>query len=375
MSEIFIAGEKDFREVTDFINMVFKKNFPDFMEKVYTEENFMQAEHYCIRDEGKIAACVGVYPQIIQCGEDSAECAWIGSVSVDPGKRGRGFMRELMTHVDGVLADRKIPFVYLSGRRNRYGFYGYEITGVRNYFSFEEENIRLTIGFDACNGYDFQPLYHRNTEELNNVMQLYKKRLVTVRNEKNMVDAMRTWGYKPYVIKKEGEFRGYFLIKENEIAEIELVNSDEILQVCGAVMLCFGREDIRIEARKWEREKCRIMAGCCERYSIETLGNMKIFDYAGTLLFFMKLERKVRRLMPGRLTIHVSMGETFYIEISENSVETGTADHEEADLFLTSSQLIRLMFTQGNEFIAGYDHELVKNWFPLSYTPERVDEF
>lgn len=428
MAEIFLAGKSDFREVTDFINMVFDKKFPEFMEKVYTEENFMRAEHYCIKDEGKLAACVAVYPQTITFGdninlcagtsvnhvdsdgraasdicvsgadkaENSITCAWIGSVSVDPDKRGRGYMKQLMSHVHKVLSDRRIPFVYLSGRRNRYGFYGYEITGIRNWFIFEEENVRLTKGFDACKNYTFTPLYRdvKNSDsererkivsdrktgaevngDLAKVIELYKKRLVTVRSEEDIVEAMKTWYYKPYIINKGGEFAGYMLIKDGDVAELELINFDNIIEICGAIMLCFGLESVRIEAREWEREKCKALGKVCERYTVETLGNMKIFDYAGTLRFMMELENGIRTLKRGRLTVHVSMEETFFIEVTETGINTGLADHEEADLFLTHSQLVRLMFTKGSSFATDSDNELVRDWFPLSYTPERVDEF
>ena len=375
MAELFLATNSDFREVTDFINMVFDKNFPEFMEKVYTEENFMRAEHYCIRDEGRLAACVAVYPQTIRCGDESIECAWIGSVSVSPDKRGMGYMKQLMAHVNQVLVDRGIPFAYLSGRRNRYGFYGYEITGMRNYFTFEEENIRLTIGFDACNEYEFDPLYQEDKEDLESVMKLYEKRLFMVRTAEDMVPGMKTWEYRPYVVKKKGEFQVYILIKGDEIAEIELVNFENVLNVCGAVMLCFGIENLKIEARTWEIEKCRILAEKCERYHIETLGNMKIFDFKKTLGYFMETERKIRNIKPGKLIVEVTGEDTFSIEVTEKTVKTDIIDSEKADISVTPSQLIRLCFTRGGDFITGFDSELVKNWFPLSYTPERVDEF
>lgn len=375
MKEFFVAKKSDFKEVTEFINMVFDENFPEFMEKVYTEENFARAEHLCIRDNGKIAACVALYPQKIQYDGGTAECIWIGSVSVSPDKRGLGYMKELMAEADKIISERKLPFAYLSGRRNRYGFYGYEITGIRNIFRFEEENIRLTIGFEACSNYEFTPLYEENKEELENVLRLYAKRKVRVRAAEDMVTAMKTWGFRPYTVKKSNEFQGYILIKDGHIAELELANYSSLLNVCGAVLLCFGLESVTIEAREWEREKCRELAAVCERYSTETLGNMKIYDYAAAYAFFIGLERRVRKLKYGRLTIHVSMECTFYIEIDKEGIKTGNADHEEADLFVTSGQLIRLTFTKGNGFITDFDNELVKNWFPLSYTPERVDEF
>lgn len=375
MKEVFTAKKSDFQEVTEFINMVFDEDFPEFMEKVYTEENFVRATHLCIRENGKIAACVGLYPQKIQYDDRTAECVWIGSVSVAPDKRGLGYMKELMAEADRIISERKLPFAYLSGRRNRYGFFGYEIMGIRNFFVFEEENIRLTTGFDVCSSYEFTPLYEDNKADLENVLKLYAKRKVRVRAEEDMVAAMKTWGFRPYTVKKSNEFQGYLLIKDGHIAEIELLDYGNLLNVCGAVLLCFGLENVKVEAREWEREKCRELAAVCEKYSTETLGNMKIYDYAAAYEFFMGLESRIRRLKYGRLTIHVSMACTFYIEVGETGIKTGYSDHEEADLFVTSAQLIRLTFTKGNGFITDFDNEFVKNWFPLSYTPETVDEF
>lgn len=375
MDRIEIAKKNDFREVTAFINMVFDKQFPEFMEKVYTEENFLLAEHYLIRVEGKIAACVALYPQTISFGGESIECAWIGSVSVAPERRGEGHMKRLMAHVNHVIEERGIPFAYLSGRRNRYGFYGYEITGIRNYYTFEEENIRLTVGFDNCADYEFTPLYESNSSELDSVMELYSKRAVTVRNRENMFAGMKTWYYKPYVIKKHGEFAGYMLIKDNDIAELELVSFNELLNVVGAVMLCFGSESVRIEAREWERAKCNMLAACCERYTTETLGNMRIFDYEKTLGFFLSLESRIRSLKSGRLNICVRDKKSFFIELGDGGVTIGESMAEDADICVSESELIRLMFTKGGVSMPWFDNENVRNWFPLSYTPERVDEF
>lgn len=375
MGEIVVAGKNDFREVTDFINMVFDKKFPEFMEKVYTKENFMQAEHYLIRDKGDIAACVAVYPQTIRFGEKSIECAWIGSVSVHPKKRGEGHMKRLMAHVNDVLKERGVPFAYLSGRRNRYGFYGYEITGIRNYYSFEEENVRLTVGFDNCTGYEFVPLSDNTTTDLDAVMDLYSKRLVTVRSRENMLQAMRTWYYKPFVIKKYGQFTGYMLIRDEDIAELELIDYTDLHKIIGAIMTEFELESVRIEAREWEREKCQYLADSCERYSIETLGNMQIFDYVKTLTFFMELELRIRSLKKGRLNICVDDEECFSIELGDSGVRVEKCKNNDADICIGKAELIRLVFTKGSTSTPWFDNEIVRNWFPLSYTPERVDEF
>ena len=375
MSEIVIAKQSEFREVTEFINMVFDKQFPEFMEKVYTEENFHMAEHYLIRVEGKIAACVALYPQTISFGEKSIECAWIGSVSVDPERRGEGHMRRLMAHVNHVIKERKIPFAYLSGRRNRYGFYGYEITGIRNFYTFEEENIRLTIGFDACNEYEFSPFCESDSSIYDSVIELYSKRLITVRNNENMNAGMKTWHYKPYVIKKHGEFAGYMLMRDNDIAEIELVLLDELLNVVGAVMQRFDAQTVRIEAREWERAKCNALAVCCERYTTETLGNMKVFDYVKTLRFFLEIENTVRKLKNGKLRVCVRDEMSFCVEITQGGVSVEISDENGADICVSGSELIRLVFTKGGMSMPWFDNEIVRNWFPLSYTPERVDEF
>lgn len=394
MKELFIAGKNDFEEVVGFINGVFSEEFPEFMEKVYSKKNFMRAKHFCIRDGGKLAACAAVYPQDIKCGELTVKCAWIGSVSVASDKRGLGYMKELMAEAEADMVKNGIPFAYLSGKRNRYGFFGYEITGIRNWFDFIESNVRHTVGFDSEKEYEFVPVYESDREALLNIMSLYSKRFIRVRNEEDMVQGMRTWGYRPYAILRKGQFRGYAVIKnfnmpENNvllqtslpsdrqllISELELVSWDELLMICGSLIKRTGSEKIRIEAREWEREKCRLLAENCERYSIETLGNMKIFDYVRTFDFFMKMEAKLRRLKKGRLTFNVFSCCTFFIEIDENGVKTGEADCEEADIFLTPAQLIRLAFTKGGSFAVDSGDELIVNWFPLSYTPERVDEF
>ncbi|MDR1655896.1 MAG: GNAT family N-acetyltransferase, partial [Treponema sp.] len=145
------ADINDYEELIDMANYVFSHahkptDFPALLPKLYKREYFMDAAHYLCREDGKIKAAVGVYPlEMKLCGASLAGCG-IGMVSVHPYSRSKGYMKELMNRALEDMRKDGLVFACLSGRRQRYEYFGFSPAGTIFSFECNSFNIRHTLG-------------------------------------------------------------------------------------------------------------------------------------------------------------------------------------------------------------------------------------
>ena len=138
-------GELD--EIRDFANMVFSMHtrphdFARMLPKLYADGSATEGEHYLVREDGRLVAAVCAHPFTLVCRDRTLPCAAIGSVSVHPYVRGKGYMRKLMTTAVADMAQNGIALSVLDGRRHRYAYFGYEPAGLRAEYTITPDNLR-----------------------------------------------------------------------------------------------------------------------------------------------------------------------------------------------------------------------------------------
>ena len=138
-------GELD--EIRDFANMVFSMHtrphdFARMLPKLYADGSATEGEHYLVREDGRLVAAVCAHPFTLACRDRTLPCAAIGSVSVHPYVRGKGYMRKLMTTAVADMAQNGIALSVLDGRRHRYAYFGYEPAGLRAEYTITPDNLR-----------------------------------------------------------------------------------------------------------------------------------------------------------------------------------------------------------------------------------------
>ena len=138
-------GELD--EIRDFANMAFSMHtrphdFARMLPKLYADGSATEGEHYLVREDGRLVAAVCAHPFTLACRDRTLPCAAIGSVSVHPYVRGKGYMRKLMTTAVADMAQNGIALSVLDGRRHRYAYFGYEPAGLRAEYNITPDNLR-----------------------------------------------------------------------------------------------------------------------------------------------------------------------------------------------------------------------------------------
>jgi predicted acetyltransferase len=136
----------DFEDAMDFINLVFSVyfpiDFPQILPKLYKPSDEYMAHNFAIKRHGKIRAMIGVFPIELIIGGIPLKLAGIGNVSSHPNDRGQGHMKRLMQHCLHVMKAEKYDLSWLSGNRQRYNYFGYEVCGSTCVFHVTKENIQ-----------------------------------------------------------------------------------------------------------------------------------------------------------------------------------------------------------------------------------------
>ena len=112
--------------------------YPDLFDA--TDE--AMSRHRVIRDEaGRICACVGSYPMRVRIGQCAVEIFGIGQVSCSPQLRGGGRMSALLADVCESMERSGAALAWLSGRRDRYAHFGWDVAGTNLHSGFDARSV------------------------------------------------------------------------------------------------------------------------------------------------------------------------------------------------------------------------------------------
>ncbi len=129
------ARRRDHEELLEFIVRCFRTGVPDhprfevFLPDLYEPTDESMRCHFLIRLNGRIASVVGLYPFEVKIGPLRARVAGIGAVSTAPEHRGKGLMSALLRAVRTEIVEQAYPVSWLSGLRDRYAHFGWEVAG------------------------------------------------------------------------------------------------------------------------------------------------------------------------------------------------------------------------------------------------------
>ena len=134
------ARPGEFGELMDFIDLVFRsgqkgrfilqRQYPHLFQN---RPSYL-ARNILIRDEGQIVGSVAVHPVLIRLEDAILKAGGIGQVGTHPERRRKGIMTTLLQEAIERMNGQGCSISVLGGDRQRYGWFGWENGGVRNYF-------------------------------------------------------------------------------------------------------------------------------------------------------------------------------------------------------------------------------------------------
>lgn len=341
--------------------------FQDLLPKLYRDGRTM-ADHYAIRQEGRLVAQAGAFPDTMVVCKSELKVRGIGTVGVDQACRGSGYMIRLMDKaMEDMIADG-VDLSLLGGQRQRYEHWNYTPAGTAIQFLYTPIIANALNGKGSHFGYSFVPVVSDGEAVAEKMYQLHSKLPVRcLRRRDQFVTILCTWKNLAYQIVKDGEFAGYLVTdgQHHVVHELLLENESELDQVLNDFVR-MTEQRVWLCVNPWETERIQRLSEYAGDCQISKSEMFRIFCFRRVLQAFLDLKSTYTRLMDGELTIAVDNGETLKISVRENQPLVEVYDGP-AQLELTQIRATRLFFSHMT-MMGTYDCELpqcAQNWFPL----------
>jgi predicted N-acetyltransferase YhbS len=141
------ARPGEFRELMDFIDLVFRPNqkgrciLGSQYPHLFQDRRSYLARNIMIRDRGEIVGNISIHPVPLRLEEVILMAGGIGQVGVHPWRRREGIMTTLLNDAIERMGRQDMPISILGGDRQRYGWFGWENGGVRNLFTLTQRFV------------------------------------------------------------------------------------------------------------------------------------------------------------------------------------------------------------------------------------------
>lgn len=283
MADAYWAGPGEKEEIVEFIDYVFSKahrphDFATLLPKLYGEHGDGAAHHFVVREEGRLAATVLVYPVTMHIGERTLTTLGVGSVSTHPRARGRGYMRLLMDAVDARAKETGAAFAVLGGLRQRYQYFGFDHGGYQLQGCFTPANARHALRTVDAADCDVAPMTQAHVPQAAALLE--RQPCFCVRSGEAYLDILRSWNNEPFALLRGGQPVGFGALRQNEgnchLAELLLEDEADFP---AAMKLFSGRYGaLTVCAAPWERKRAKWLASVCEEVAVQPNHQFKFYD-------------------------------------------------------------------------------------------------
>ncbi|MCM3042277.1 GNAT family N-acetyltransferase [Paenibacillus motobuensis] len=379
--EAFVKGTtEDAQDIIDFADLVFSKNsgpldFAGLIPKLYGDGADTQQYHYMVKENGKIKAMVCVLPVTCNVAGIELKVGCVGTVSVHPRSRGKGYMQKLMNMAVEDMKSQGCSLSVLGGQRQRYEFFGYEPAGIKFEFTLTSDNIRHKYkGLDSS-GINFEPLFS-DSPQLDDAYQLYQQGIVNgARTKEQFATILRTWQTQPLVILENGKFAGYVALSKDggAVREIEMIDPALLPVVSKALAAEKNLDELHFTVPPYDPGKIALLGDVCDWYRTSYEYNYHIMDYSSVIEAFLRCKAQNMMLQDGRIVLGIEDSDIVEIVVQNNQVVVNKYDPDHSDIqaqvSLTKREATALLFSPLSEFtnwkLAERQLNLPSGWLPL----------
>ncbi len=362
-------------EIIDFINYVFSQahaphDFKTLIPKVYGDDaDGLGAEHYLIREDGMIKALVADRFFSLSVAQTVLRVGLIGSVSVHPYSRGKGYMKELMPAVIDDARNSGTDLLVLGGQRQRYGYFGFESAGTQLRFRITKDNIRHCMSNLDCTEISFVDLDNHDTDSIRFAKKLYERNpLHALRDEKEFSAIMQTWNTRCRIVYRNGERIGYCY---GNCWEVEVIRESDFPAVLKALFAQENLNETDIRVSPFRTERASFLYGICEEAGINQVEMIHVLNWRTVLQGFLSLKAAYTRLEDGTEDFEID-GKGYCVSVTdgrptvcETEIRSNARkfSHVEAERAFFGIDLLLL------------DERKIHNWAPLPFNVDVPDTF
>lgn len=359
----------DRQEILDFADLVFSKNsrphdFATLLPKLYGPDRNFEPLHYMVKEDGKIRAMICVLPMEFRSGEETLRFNGVGTVSVHPCARGRGYMKKLMAWALEDMKQDGTVFSTLSGLRQRYEYFGYTPVGRKLSWNLNRDNLRHRYAGRAFAPVVLSPMTRQDAPVY---AAMYRKSGPgTVRSDEDFLTILRSWNAQPTAVTLEGKPVGYFCRTGGTIQEMVLENPELLPDVLHAIFQNPEVEWLSLFLPEWETGLSAILEELAEGVHTSWDHNCRIFDFAKAVKVFLQIKADYTPLPDGTLTFAVEGASPFTVTVQQGTVSVHSASPEETGLSLSQLTAARLFFAPEGwrAMPEAKNNLLLRSWLP-----------
>ncbi|MBR4082449.1 MAG: GNAT family N-acetyltransferase [Clostridia bacterium] len=270
---------EDKNDLIDFIDYVFSKtarphDFATLLPKLYGERGDAASHHIVVREEGRIAATMVAYPVRMRVSGEEILTLGIGSVSVHPRARGKGYMTLMMDALDKRAAETGAVMAVLGGRRQRYEYFGFQKTGLTMQAHLNTANVRHALREVDIAGYSLAPMEQTHVPAA--LALQASQPCCCLRTEANFIDVLRTWNAEPLTILHGNEIVGCCTVADHDVGELLLSNEAHAPYALKLLSERFGH--LTLHAAPWEADRAALLSRICEDFEVCPANQVKFYQ-------------------------------------------------------------------------------------------------
>ena len=370
---------KDFENAMDFANLVFSVHgpidFPTLLPKLYKPTDAQMGCNYAIKRNGKIRAMIGLYPIELNMGGILLKGGGIGAVAVHPNDRGQGHMKRLMQHHLDAMRERGYHFSWLAGQRQRYRYFGYEMSGRVCSFHISKDNIRHA--YQEKSFLQFEQISGADDPRLNSIKIWHDAFPIHVYRPRDIFwDVLQSWHHTTYAAMQDGEHVGYMNVDDSTGVVLEMgAQSGAIFtEMIPAWMQNQHHDFVRFEIPPIPGPLFSELSRVADMISVRSNGNWQILDWPRVIDAALKLKRKHIKLMDGEFCLGINGQETLSLVV--DGPEAFCAGTSKTAAFTCDPlTAVRLLFGPHPPALSGIaNHAVLNSWCPLPLYMPRQDE-
>lgn len=346
-----------------------KRDFMSILPKIYHDEYRPAYNNFVVQEEnGDFRAAVGnFYIDLDVCGEAVKACC-IGNVAVGVKYRSMGYMVDLMEMSVKDMQENGTDLAYLGGQRQRYGYFGFEASGVSYNFEFNKKTAKHIYG-GRKSTLRAEKLDANDLETIKKIDELYQKNVIKAnRPLEDYYRIITSWRHTPYVVYDGDEFAGYFLMGYSYewISECGVTKPEYYGELALAALEVSGKDSVRFNASPFDKEKHGFFTENSENISVGGCESMLVYNYEKVIRAYLKAKASYTSLADGELTVLIhgkKADEKLRIDVKNNEVTVEKFDGE-AEIEFNHFEATRAFFsnfTFEREKLNG----AAQQWFPL----------
>lgn len=376
--KLYCGRGKDYdnKKLLVFLDEVFfkddeqpRRDFLTILPKLYNDEYRPAYNNFVVQEEnGDFRAAVGnFYLDFDVCGEAVKACG-IGNVAVGVEYRSRGYMTDLMEMSIRDMIKNSADFSFLGGQRQRYGYFGFEASGVSYIFDFNNKTAKHLLG-GRKSKFRVEKLKESDVEVIAKIDELYQKNIIKVhRPLKDFYRILKSWRNNPYVVYNGDEFAGYFLFDYDysSVLECGVTRNEYYADLALAALEASGKEAIRFSVSAFDKEKHEFFTVNSESITVGGCESMLVLNYEKVLRAYLRAKASYTSLADGELTVLIHgkrSDEKLRIAVKNNKVAVEKFDGE-VEIEFTNAEATRAFFSSFT-----YEREKLngnaQQWFPL----------